>query len=849
MTETESFFQRLCARLSSDERVTLWTLPDRLSQHLPPDPALLAERAIDLDARGGSGVFFGVCPRTSDLGARRRGGLDDVARVQALWVDIDVAHSTHAAKNLPPGTLEAASLLAGVPEPSMVVWSGGGLHAYWLLDEPQPRELGARVVECLQDHVRHAAKARGWHLDATANPDRVLRVPGTTNRKDPNDPRACSVIDEAGHVYSFQQIMSALGVSASASAPMRSSFPSTSSSPSHGDAETPRAPTLPGPDAREAVLASLRSVRSDKTGPIARTILAGTALEKGARDTDLQRMAGLVSFVCPDGSCAEDLVELLYPCVDATIAEQDDPSNPAPSRDDALDKLARAMKDARKKRAEQADGQAAMARGLIRAARASARHSVDDEEEVSDRHYTQAELRAFEAEHGMPLQWIVQYQGSHYVLVGGRYQGPVVTSDLGVNFRRTLAPSPLELTTWELGDPRPMTAPEILQQHSTDAARVVADLRLSSSQWDATARTFFEACAPLRPVRPAYTQEIQDWLELLGGEHADKLLDWVASVTRLDQQCAALYLSKNTGSGKSMLATGLARLWGSSPTQLKNIVGNWNTDLTRCPLVVADEHLPPSWGRSTTASAELRELVGSSTRTLTRKFLPNVDLVGAIRLVLIANDKSMLPFDESLGTNDMEAIGSRFLHIRTTAKSAEYLRSLGGKNGRTRDWVSGDKIAAHALWLKDNRKVVPGARFVVEGHAAGVQEDLVTETKIGSLVCEVIARTLASSRPMAAGGAPAVRAGGGRLLVSTPGVADQWKHCVESDPVQSTQRIGRQLALMSDGNTERVRGVPYYVVHPEYVLRWAERYLVGDVDLMRAKIDGTVLDIHDGGKK
>jgi hypothetical protein len=855
MIETEGFFARLCARLAPDERVTIWTLPRRKSEHLPPDPALLARRAIELDAGGTEGVFFGVCPRASDLGEHRRGGLVDVSRVQALWVDIDVAHATHAAKNLPPGTLEAASLLAGLPDPTMVVWSGGGLHAYWVLDEPLSREAGARACEGLQAIVRAAAAQRGWHLDATANPDRVLRVPGTTNRKDPEDPRPCTVIDETGRTYSYEEIASALGGSASASAPARAQAagnggsPSTSSPP-HGDAGPPSTPASRAA-AREATLRALAGVHNERTVSLARAILQGLPLQAGQRDTDLTRMTGIISMVCPPESRAEDLVELLYPVIDATAAQGDDPKNPAPTRKGALDKLQRSMRSANKKRAQEAADRDTLSRGLIRAARASAAPppvDSEEEEEVSDRPYSAEEIRLFEAEHGIPLQWIVQFQGSYYVLVGGKYQGPVVQSDLAVNFRRTLAPAPLDLTTWDNGQPRPMTTPEILERHSTDATRVVADLTISASVWDRGERVFREACAPLRRITPAYDDLIHRWLMLLGGARAHELMDWVASVTRLEHQCAALYLTGQPGSGKTMLAAGLARLWGASWTSLENVVGPWTADLARCPLVVADEHLPPTWARSQTASAELRQLIGSSSRPLTRKFLPNADLSGALRLVLIANDRSMLPTDESLGANDLEAIGGRFLHIPTTLAAKQYIDGLGGKSGRTRDWVSGDKIAAHALWLRDNRAVEPGNRFLVEGDTKGVKEDLVIDTRIGSLVCEVIVRTLSDSRPMQ-GAAPAVRAGNKRLLVSGAGIADQWEHCIQSDSVASTQKIGRQLKLMSGGHIEHVRGVPYHVVRPEYVLRWAERYAVGDVELMRAKIEGTVLDIHDGGVK
>ena len=70
---------------------------------------------------------------------------------------------------------------------------------------------------------------------------------------------------------------------------------------------------------------------------------------------------------------------------------------------------------------------------------------------------------------------------------------------------------------------------------------------------------------------------------------------------------------------------------------------------------------------------------------------------------------------EDLGQDDIEAVASKFLRIDVTDKPVNFLKALGGKQG-TQDWVDGDRIAAHALWLKQNRVVVPGGRFLVGGH-------------------------------------------------------------------------------------------------------------------------------------
>lgn len=857
MNDIQGFFTRLFAHAPVDSKVNLFRLPSARSEHLPPDPSILAARALELDAQasGSDGVFFVVCPLRDGLTAYQKGEASDVVQVAALWADIDFAHPTHASKNLPPDLISAFSLIsdAGIPDPSILVSSGAGLQPYWILEEPLSPEQGRALASALHDRIKAAADARGWHLDNVVNLDRVLRVPGTHNRKDPLNPRKCELLEVSDVVYKVSQLVPSAGDSSTA-APSHPRLLG-SSSPPHGDESPVEVARMPPEDAQRYVLNKMRGASGERTKVLAALILKGLPLELGQRDNDLIRATGLVASFTPDGSTAEDVVEILYPTIDATIsASPVDPKNPPPDRDAALKKLRRSLANWRKQQADKKAGVAAMSRGLMRAARASARSPHDDpEEDVPDGPYTPDELHGFELEHGAPLQWIVQRQGAHYVLVGGKYQGPIATSDVSVRFKESLAPAPLDLTVYEGNRARPLSTQETLDKYSTNADRIIADLTLTSGRYDKAQKTFFEAACSVRTIRPIFNPQIDRWLRIMGGKLAEKLIDWVASVTRLDRQCAALYLSKTSNTGKTVLAQGLSRIWSDGgPTSLKNIVGSWNSDLVRCPLVVADEYLPREWlekGRGT-ASSELRELVASDSRALTRKFLPNTDLRGCIRIMLLANDKSMIPYDEQLGSADIEAIAGRFLTIHTPPEAAEYLQAIGGRDGGMRDWVDGDGIAAHALWLRDNRQVVSGSRFIVEGIADDTQRKLVYGTKIGGLVCEVIVGLLSASRPMGQGGAPAIRVGGGRLLVSTPGISAEWKNYVSSDQVASTQKIGRQLSVMSAKKGEKVKGQPYHVVNPEYVFGWAEENYVGDVDFMRSKIETLppVLGLVEGGK-
>jgi len=70
---------------------------------------------------------------------------------------------------------------AGLPRPSVMVWSGGGAHAYWLVDQPMPKGRWTVIAQAL----RAAAEESGLPADLQCTTDaaRVLRIAGTENRK------------------------------------------------------------------------------------------------------------------------------------------------------------------------------------------------------------------------------------------------------------------------------------------------------------------------------------------------------------------------------------------------------------------------------------------------------------------------------------------------------------------------------------------------------------------------------------------------------------------------------------------------------------------------------------------
>lgn len=96
----------------------------------------------------------------------------------------------------------------GLPPPSIYVHSGRGVHVYWCLDRDLPTAEWVPIAKALKAKCEEL----GFKADssATADPARVLRAPGTLNRKGAN-PIPCRVLADNGSAYPPEQIAAQLG--------------------------------------------------------------------------------------------------------------------------------------------------------------------------------------------------------------------------------------------------------------------------------------------------------------------------------------------------------------------------------------------------------------------------------------------------------------------------------------------------------------------------------------------------------------------------------------------------------------------------------------------------------------
>lgn len=161
-------------------------------------------RRWDMEGRG---MFFGTCTRLPGVS---KGTRQHLSECRALWVDIDcMKHGID--------TADAISVLRSLPfPPSIIIGSGGGIHAYWLLSEAIDVSVGNGPVptEAEEEIVAALKQLAGVLAGDTKVCDlaRVMRLPGTHNTKSEvieaaGAPVLVAVLEASWATYEFSDLV------------------------------------------------------------------------------------------------------------------------------------------------------------------------------------------------------------------------------------------------------------------------------------------------------------------------------------------------------------------------------------------------------------------------------------------------------------------------------------------------------------------------------------------------------------------------------------------------------------------------------------------------------------------
>jgi hypothetical protein len=194
-TESRLFLEQLFAGKPDELYVLLWTLPEKRSKWFRD----VGEAVVFAESLSDHNLYVGVGLSNKDYGATQRCLSNEVGGIVGIWADIDLKSDAHPKAALPSTVEEALGILPSEFPPSFLISTGNGLHAWWLFREPlifendDERREAATLVNRWQTLLRLNAAARGWAFDRLADLARVLRVPGTSNCKDPQNLKPVSI--------------------------------------------------------------------------------------------------------------------------------------------------------------------------------------------------------------------------------------------------------------------------------------------------------------------------------------------------------------------------------------------------------------------------------------------------------------------------------------------------------------------------------------------------------------------------------------------------------------------------------------------------------------------------------
>lgn len=201
-----------------------------------------------LDDDGVEGIYLRATTLRTAPPQDRRGSDDLSFYLPGLWADIDIAGPGHKTKaTLPPNVDEAVRIVeaSGLPEPSHWIHSGGGLYPWWMLrDAAEITDIEdfRNLSQGWQNALLRGAQKIGYHYGSgVGDLSRVLRIPGTVNRKEGLERPCQGLTGRAWHGkrYTLEELTAALAAVAPEPPPMPMATEFTASGSRHHDGEKP----------------------------------------------------------------------------------------------------------------------------------------------------------------------------------------------------------------------------------------------------------------------------------------------------------------------------------------------------------------------------------------------------------------------------------------------------------------------------------------------------------------------------------------------------------------------------------------------------------------------------------
>jgi hypothetical protein len=177
--DAQTFYDALTSALPDHLRPILWRKQGRKTLGAATTGSIAK-------VAGKRDIYMSTCPIEVDkaneyAGTDQRNKADDASALIALWLDLDVKDGYFETKD------EASEFADDLTPPTILVDSGHGIQAWWVLDTPWVfNGNGDRDDAHSLSEKWHALAIQesGVKIDPVQDLARVLRVPGTVNAKE-----------------------------------------------------------------------------------------------------------------------------------------------------------------------------------------------------------------------------------------------------------------------------------------------------------------------------------------------------------------------------------------------------------------------------------------------------------------------------------------------------------------------------------------------------------------------------------------------------------------------------------------------------------------------------------------
>jgi hypothetical protein len=214
LSDTHAFFRAIWKnQIDQDGHFVIFNFSNYNSQSFEMCELGLAAKMAESMANS-MDVYFSIGLQGERPPAHERGVEAGVVAIPGFWFDFDLwtpERKKEALRSQYPPDREALLkfMTDCLHDPTILIDTGGGFHAFWILDKPLliSSEEDLKEVKALskrwQNRIIHYGREMGWNFDNTSSLEHLMRIPGTMNQK---YKKLVTRIDQAETYYSLEEI-------------------------------------------------------------------------------------------------------------------------------------------------------------------------------------------------------------------------------------------------------------------------------------------------------------------------------------------------------------------------------------------------------------------------------------------------------------------------------------------------------------------------------------------------------------------------------------------------------------------------------------------------------------------